>query len=218
LKKFINGRWFPLMIVAVVEAALFVFLYCNNFRITYAPDLETSWDAVSAFANWFGVAMSFVAIMVAIRIPKEIANRQDKIALFEKRMECYSTLQNIFAFARQISDSKRIIDIQTAFKLYFGGAESFTENQNYTWYTITLKRQEPIVVEGLFLFPAYNEEVLQDLLIDIITLSMLVATKTKEEAVQPISDITQTCKENICNVCSNLETTLIPIMEKELKL
>lgn len=87
MKKFIKGRWFPLTIVIVGEAVLLVFLYCNSFRITYAPDLENSWDAVSAFATWFGVAMSFVAIMVAIRIPKEIANRQDKIALFEKRME-----------------------------------------------------------------------------------------------------------------------------------
>lgn len=218
MKKFIKGKWFPLAIVAVVEVALLVFLYCNNFRVTYAPDLENSWDAVSSFAAWAGVLLSFIAIMTAIWTPKKIADRQDKIALFEKRMECYSTIQNIFAFARQISVFKSNQAIQTAFKMYFGDADLFSENQSFTWYAITLKRQEPIIVEGAFLFPEYNLEILQDLLINIIELSRLVAVKTKEEAEQPISNIAQTRKNEICNTCSDLEDTLIPLMEKELQL
>lgn len=217
MKKFITGRKLPLAIVTVM-AVLLVFLYCKGFRITYAPDLENSWDAISAFATWVGVVASFLAIWIAIQIPKKIADRQDKIALFEKRMECYNTLQNIFAFARQISDWKSKKSIQTAFKLYFGGADSFSENQNYTWYKITLKRQEPIIIEGFFLFPEYDEKILQNLLMDIIELSGLVAVKTREEAEEPISDIAQTCKEKICNVCSNLEKNLIPLMERELQL
>ena len=68
------------------------------------------------------------------------------------------------------------------------------------------------------MFPEYNEEELQNLLMDIIELSGLVAVRTKEEAEQPISDKAQSCKERICNTCSNLETTLIPLMEKELQL
>lgn len=110
-----------------------------GWRITYAPTLENSWDAVSAVASWVGVIASFVAIMIAIWIPKKIAKQQDKIALFEKRMECYSTLQNIFAFARQISDAKSKKYIQTAFKLYFGGPDSFPKAQSFTWYTIGLQ-------------------------------------------------------------------------------
>lgn len=218
MKRFIKGRWFPLSVVTVIGMALFVFLYCKGFRITYTPDLENSWDAISGFAAWAGVFMSFVAIMVAIQIPKKIADRQDKIALFEKRMECYSTVQNICAFARQISNLTIKKEIQTAVKIYFGKADLFSENQNATWYTITLKRQEPILVEGTFLFPKYNEERLQDLLMDIIELSRLVAVRTKEEAEEPISDATQAYKGKICNECSNLETTLIPLMEKELQL
>lgn len=218
MKKIIKGKWIFGAIVVVMVFFLLVFLYCKGFRITYAPALENSWDAISAFAAWAGVALSFATMMVAIQIPKIIADRQDKIALFEKRMECFTTLQNIFAFARQISDAKQIIDIQAAIKIYFGEAALFTEKQNYTWYIITLKRQEPKIVEGLFLFPKYNEKIIQDVLINIIELSVLVAVETKEEAQQPISDIVQACKEKICNVCSNLETTLVPLMEKELQL
>lgn len=225
-----NIKWKPLLvaIIVVLGGSLLVFLYCKGFRITYAPDLENSWDAISAFAAWGGVFMSLLAIIAAgivawrqneiSRKQTDIADKQNKIALFEKRMECYSTLQNIFAFARQISEFKRKKEIQTAFKLYFGEANRFSENQDYTWYTITLKRLEPIIVGGLFLFPEYNEEILQNLLMDIIALSGLVAVKTKEEAEEPISDTVQICKEKICNICSNLETTLIPLMEKELQL
>lgn len=94
MKKFIKGRWFPLSIAIIVVTALLVFLYCKGFRITYAPDLENSWDAVSAFAAWAGVVTSSVAIIIAILIPKRIAVRQDKIALFEKRLEIYDLLSS----------------------------------------------------------------------------------------------------------------------------
>ena len=218
MKKFVRGRWFPLIVAVIVVTIAALVMALFGWKVTYAPDLENSWDAVSAFASWGGVFMSFVAIMVAIQIPKKIADRQDKIALFEKRMECYSTIQNICAFARQVSDLTSKKEIQTAVKIYFGEADLFSKNQNATWYTITLKRLEPILVEGIFLFPEYNEEPLQNLLMDIIELSRLVAVKTREEAEDPISDIAQTCKEKICNMCSNLETTLIPLMEKELQL
>ena len=120
MKKLINGRWFPLAVAIAIVTVVALVMALFGWRITYAPTLENSWDAVSAVASWVGVIASFVAIMIAIWIPKKIAKQQDKIALFEKRMECYSTLQNIFAFARQISDAKSKKYIQTAFKLYFG--------------------------------------------------------------------------------------------------
>lgn len=92
--KIIKGKWFPVAILVIVELSLLVFLYCNGFRITFVPDLENSWEAISAFAAWFGVVTSFGAIMVAIWIPKEIADRQDRIALFEKRLEIYNILSS----------------------------------------------------------------------------------------------------------------------------
>lgn len=89
MKKFIKGRWFPLTVavIAVVIVALVMALF--GWKITYAPDLENSWEAISAVAAWVGVVASLGAIMIAIWIPTEIANRQDKISLFEKRYELY---------------------------------------------------------------------------------------------------------------------------------
>lgn len=64
-----------------------------GFRITYAPELENNWDAISACAAWAGVVASFIAIWFAIQIPQKIADRQDKIALFEKRFACFAALE-----------------------------------------------------------------------------------------------------------------------------
>ena len=85
-KKLLVGAAFLILFDVVV------WLYKLGFRITYAPELETSWDAVSAFASWAGVIMSFIAVIFAIWVPIRIADRQDKIALFEKRYELYELL------------------------------------------------------------------------------------------------------------------------------
>ena len=112
-------KWVPVAILAGIEIALFAFLYCKGFRITYAPDLENSWTAVSAFAAWGGVIMSFVAIMVAIQIPKKIADRQDKIALFEKKFEIYDFLLwccAVAKFTKQTGENGDILqDLYFAF-------------------------------------------------------------------------------------------------------
>lgn len=73
-----------------------VVLYCLGFRITYAPELENSWNAVSAVAACVGVLASFIAIWFAIQVPKKIAEQQNKIALLEKRVQLYMDFSELF--------------------------------------------------------------------------------------------------------------------------
>ena len=214
MKKFIKGRWFPLIVAILVLLVAGMVMFLLGWRITYAPKLENDWDAISAVAAWAGVIGAVSAVFSAIYV----ANQQNKIALFEKRMECYSTLQNIFAFARQISNVESNRAVHAAFKLYFGGPDFFPQNQSYAWYAITLKRQEPIIVGGHFLFSEYNEEKPQDVLMQIIELARLVAVRNKEEAEQPISDSAKECRADIFALCCALEENLIPLMEKDLQL
>lgn len=94
--------WVPITLVALA-VILFLLGYLIGFRITYAPELENSWDAISAVAEWIGVLVSvisvvasFVAIWYAIQVPKKIADRQDKIALFEKRYACFQFFEECF--------------------------------------------------------------------------------------------------------------------------
>ena len=102
--KFIKGRWFPLIVATLVIAVGGGAMYLFGWRVTYQPELESSWDAVSAVAAWGGVIVaiasasaSFLAVWFAIQVPQKIADRQDKIALFEKRYECFQFFEECFA-------------------------------------------------------------------------------------------------------------------------
>lgn len=99
MKKFLKGRWFPLSVAIVAVLVIALILFFCGFRITYAPDLENSWDAISACAAWVGVVASFIAIWYAIQIPKKIAKDQNRIALFEERYEAYACILLLEVFA-----------------------------------------------------------------------------------------------------------------------
>lgn len=107
MKKFVKGKWFPLTLAAVIAAIIAFILFLFGFRITYSPELDNNWDAVSAVAAWVGVIASFVAIWFAIQVPKKIADRQDKIALFEKRYKVYDILNNCISFSYSINEMER---------------------------------------------------------------------------------------------------------------
>ena len=98
MKKFINGRWFPLAVVSVVVLIFAFVLFLCGFRITYAPELENSWDAISACAAWAGAIGSVAAVFSAIYV----ANRQNKIALFEKRYQIYTSIFKIMQVTEKI--------------------------------------------------------------------------------------------------------------------
>ena len=113
MKDLIRNRWFVfllgILIATVVLLGIGVILYCNGYRITYPQQFETSWDAVSGFAAWFGVvvsvvsaAASFFAIWFAVRV----ADKQNKITLFEKRYELYDIAISCRLFAAMLELKK----------------------------------------------------------------------------------------------------------------
>ena len=102
MEKFIRGRWFPLLVAIIIVAVVSVVMASFGWRVTYAPELENRWDAVSAVATWAGVFASAFAIVFAIRVPKKIADIQDRIALFEKRYGAYSSLLTLQMFSHAI--------------------------------------------------------------------------------------------------------------------
>lgn len=218
MKKFVKGRWFPLIAVAIaaVIAALVMALF--GWKLTYAPDLENSWDAVSAFAAWFGVVASFIAIIVAILVPKEIADRQDKIELFEKRMECYNTIQNLLVIARQMEDVQINKGIQVAFRVYLGQPENIVDNISATGFAVRLKQKETIIVSGEFLFPHYNTKLLQEIINVGVGLIMQTAAHDIESANAPLSAQAAKLKKEYCQLCKQYESTYLESMEKELRL
>ena len=118
MKKFIQGRWFPLAVAILIVVAMAFVMALFGWRITYAPELENSWDAVSAVAAWVGACASFVAIWFAIQVPKKIAEQQNKIALFEKRYAVFTVFyqwyylsQEILLYASNNDDCRSFYDV-----------------------------------------------------------------------------------------------------------
>lgn len=108
--KKLNKCHFWVLIAAFIVVLIVMLLYFIGFRITYSPELETSWDAISACAAWAGAVMSFFAVMVAVWIPKKIADRQDKIALFEIRYKLYYDFYRLYRSCDNLWHSYKKID------------------------------------------------------------------------------------------------------------
>lgn len=69
MKKFFKSvtAW-----IIIVEALTVIVMWCFGFRITYAPEFENNWDAISAIAEWAGV------IVGAIIVPLVVTGLQHK--------------------------------------------------------------------------------------------------------------------------------------------
>ena len=73
----------------------------------------------SGCAAWATVVASFIATFYAIRVPKKIADEQNKISLFEKRFESFSAFQRYEAFANQLKDTTELNKYKKAFLTCF---------------------------------------------------------------------------------------------------
>lgn len=229
MKELIKKRWFVfllgILIAILVLLGIGVVLYCNGYRITYPQQFETSWDAVSSFAAWAGVAVSlisvvtsFVAVWAAIQVPKEIAKKQDAVSLFEKRFDCYNIIQKLLACGAYMENAKINKQVQTAFRIYLGQPEDIEKNESKTVFALRLKQKEVIIVSGAFLFSVYNVEILQTLIDTGMALIFSVASTDKDSPTFPLSGEAIELKNQYCQLCKEFKEKYIEPMEKELAL
>ena len=79
MKKFIQGRWFPLLVAIAIVGIISVVLICLGFKITYAPEMENNWEAVSAVASLVGAVGAIVTMYFSIfALGKEIKLSQQQ--------------------------------------------------------------------------------------------------------------------------------------------
>lgn len=209
MKNYLQKKY-SVLLCGVIVIGFLVFLYLKGFRITYAPELENSWEAISAFASWTGVIASAVAILVAIQIPKVIADRQDRITLFEKRFEVYDIIRRSAGFARMIQNSLTHEEIQLYFIVSFGN-EMAKGNYRETLDSdcIRLLHQAiHIMRKGAFLFEFDFKEDL-----DKLSDSLLRIVSIQENHC----NFGKTCTEYM-TLAAKIEETMIPQIESVLKL
>lgn len=223
MKKFIEGRWFPLIVavIAAVIAALIMTLF--GWKLTYAPDLENSWDAVSAFAAWVGVIMSFLAILVAgyvalkqieiSRIQADISDKQNKIALFDKRFSVYETARKCVHTANRISEiAKNLDDVYDIFYVEFIGQQSLNpadiENKNTAlFFDIT-----DVLLQSEFLF---SSEISEKICSMSACLLLLAAIKYRDNP----DEIFESAKDRFCQCAKGIDSSnIFKLIKRDLQL
>ena len=213
MKKLLNKKiLIPVLLIILV--LVIVVLYRIGFRITYAPELETSWEAVSAVAAWAGVVVSFVAIWFAVQVPKKIAEQQNKIALFEKRLEFYLTLKKLESISVSMNNLKEPINnksIQNVFVLTFTQEPKlYVEYDRDGIYDKTAKyliEIKSILDAGPFLFSLDMKKYIIEIIQNLVEL-LYYSDQTG------IEDKIKIYKENI----ENIKDDILPLVENELDL
>lgn len=218
MKKFIKGRWFPLTAAILIVAAVALVMALFGWRITYAPDLENSWDAISVVVSLVGAVGTVAAVFSAIYV----ANRQNRIALFEKRYKVYNEICNCgtFSYALTLANSKE--DISMIFLTGFEGKDLINDitlsgnsvEKMRLHCNAVIRSRELLVTlkESKFLFTQdpwffqYIESVAEKLMLLLTPLSMDDADLSKRKA------------EFISIIHSETYNKILRQMEKELQL
>lgn len=65
--------------VIVVELIIIWILYKVGFRLTYGPELEASWDAISAIGQWAGVVVGFSIPIAVVYLQSKLDKSKEDI-------------------------------------------------------------------------------------------------------------------------------------------
>lgn len=179
MSMFVKGRWFPLIITLIVLAVFVLVMALFGWRITYAPGLENSWDAISAVAAWAGAIGTVVAVFSAIYV----AHRQNEIALFEKRYTAYMKFNKLYGFARSLDkqmfededtlhDAEFVLDISAKIAFFCIGIQTQFGFQPMT-------KEEGFNLEGVSQVSA----ILQQYQNDIVMLSYLYDLEFNDQLI-----------------------------------
>ena len=112
------------------------FFYLCGFRITYAPALENSWNAISAVAAWAG-AIGTIAVLWYNHKTIELTQRSVKQAidlqLYEKRLELYNKITDDQAFSAIAPITLKIVYSEEIYRLYSEIIELCDERWDKIW-------------------------------------------------------------------------------------
>lgn len=155
-------------VIGVVTASLIlvIMLFFFGFRITYSPTLESSWDAISACAGWASAVASVAAVWAAIRIPKKIAERQDKIELFELKFKAYTAVAEMLGTVDFMA-----VGLINGYQMRKNGTLPFERMKSWQ----RAKEEEHLILRSKFLFCDEVGELIEKLLAKRAELSRVEA-------------------------------------------
>ena len=225
MKKTIRACIVSILSLLLLELITVLIFFKYGYRITYPISYETSWSAVSAFADWCGVITSILsacisglAIYFAIQVPKQIAARQDKIALFEKRFACYMAVQQTEEFSKGIRDRGDVSGIRFALGLVMSiqCPERNRESAALLSVLSYFHHLERLVMSGQFLFENYDCANIQSALNEMAQFVVTIYSPERETDVLSKEEIRQ--KNSICQKCEQFRNQYLVSMEEEMNL
>lgn len=118
--------------------------------------------------TWLSVFLSSAAILVAIGVPKAIAKKQNKIAVFDKLFSSYAEFLKIYEFSQEIKDyrfSDKSIDVLNTrnlfclhFKLWFDYKIDFNNGAESIGAALAKLRKNELCVHMIPLLISKNQK------------------------------------------------------------
>lgn len=167
-------------------------------------------DYIQLGATVTSIIISAIAVFVAVRIPKQIADYQNRIALFEKRYRLYILIQNYLTCASHIKDITDINDIILYFSIYFLEPEEVMERKSRAHTLLRLVETEDLLISGIFLFRNYNCEAIKKIINNAIELMNVIYEGDLSEIYNK--------RDEFCENCQAFEDNDLKKLEEELKL
>ncbi len=107
---------------------------------------QPNWlDYIQVTASIISIIISALAVVMAVRIPKKIADKQDKIALFNKRFDSFSSFQKCQAFADLLKTMEDIDGYKISALHFLGDGENWayeTKNVKINLIQTSVKLQQ----------------------------------------------------------------------------
>lgn len=187
--------------------------------------IKDSIDAVAQprFIDWLTVAMSFVSIVVsgitiwfAVQVPRKIADRQDKIALFEKRFKCYMSIQDVIYFSTCANNETTVDGMKCWFILVLDHVGGYS-NQ-LTRVIIDFKNIERDIMAGELLFQKYNVQLLKEIIGLMNDLLVPLYKPSRIEKGDLLTTEELKVRDQLCIYAKEFEENYIDSMEKEMNL
>lgn len=133
-------------------------------------------DYIQLGTTIISVLISVIAIIFAIRVPKQIADRQDRISLFEKRYKIYNLYADYYALALRISCVEGREEVQKNFLCTYYGAWNDSLLDNFEEISNKMTQIQFELSQSKFL---YNNEIGSQVLSIIEQLANVVYASLK---------------------------------------
>lgn len=196
-----------LLVFAIVVA------FCVGVVIT-SEQKDIIWDAIDSIVSLVSAVGTVSAIFAAIWV----ADRQNKIALFEKRYENYIIIQKLLACALQLEDVNTNKGVQVAFRIYLDAPQNIHKNKSVYEMIVELLQMQSILLSGAFLFSNYNAELAKKIIAVGTELLRKTASHNIKNAEEPLLQDIMELKKEYIDLCKTFEKNYFESMENELRL